>query len=216
MDMSHLVELAHKHLSDVSTYWLLKNDPTTEVVVKFNQYILDCLHRKVISQKEYDRLHIPEDTCTQAVCFFAKDSQVPLEGSTNCLMYRWSYLQGIGFLDKLLKPLMKGTESYLKNSTQLVNILAEKRFPAKSYLIILDIECLYTNISHDQAIVTFLRIFKNHPQVIFLLDLLKFVLKKNIFEFDDLIFTQICSLAMGTKLAPALATIYIRHLKKTF
>ena len=105
---------------------------------------------------------------------------------------------------------MRSTKSYLKNSTQLVNILSNKRIPANAFLICLDIESLYTNISHDQAIITFLKIFKNHPQLTFLLDLLKFVLKNNIFEFDNLTFTQTCGLAMGTKLAPALATIYIQ------
>ena len=55
MDSSHLVELAHKHLNDETTYQLLKYDPTPEVVARFNQYILDCLRRGVISQKEHDR-----------------------------------------------------------------------------------------------------------------------------------------------------------------
>ena len=73
------------------------------------------------------------------------------------------------FLDRLLQPHMKGTESYLNNSTQLVNILRNKRIPIHSYLITLDIESLYTNISHDQAIITFLKIFKGHPQLVFLL-----------------------------------------------
>ena len=85
-----------------------------------------------------------------------------------------------------------------------------------AYFITLDIESLYTNISHDETIITFLKIFKHHPQKVFLLDLLKFVLKNNIFEFDSLVLMQTCGLAMETKLAPALATIYIRQLEETF
>ena len=73
-------------------------------------------------------------------------------------------------------------------------------------------------IRHDVYVMlyNFLRIFKSHPQKLFLLDLLKYVLKNNVFKFDNLIFTQTCGLAMGTKLAPALATIYIRHMKESF
>lgn len=111
---------------------------------------------------------------------------------------------------------MKSTKSYLKNSTQLDNILRNKRIPTNSFLITLDIKSLYTNISRDQAITTFLKVFKGHPQLMFLLDLLKFVLKSNIFEFDNLVFTQTCGLAMGTKLAPALATIFIGQLEEAF
>ena len=111
---------------------------------------------------------------------------------------------------------MKNTKLYLRNSTQLVNILRNKRIPTNSYLITLDIESLYTNISHEQAIISFLKVFDGHPQLVFLLDLFKFVLKSNIFEFDNLVFTQTCSLAMGTKLAPALATIFIGQLEEAF
>lgn len=54
-DTSHLAELAHKHLSYINTYLLLKYDPTPEVVLRFNQYILDCLRRGVISQRQHDK-----------------------------------------------------------------------------------------------------------------------------------------------------------------
>ena len=125
MDTSHLAELAHKYLSDVNTYRLLKNDPTPKVVVKFNQYILDCLHKRVISQKEYDRYAHTNNVLS------AQDTQMPYE-----VYGRLSHVQTVlytcrasAFLDKLLQPYMKSTKSYLKNSTQLVNILADKRFP---------------------------------------------------------------------------------------
>ena len=44
---------------------------------------------------------------------------------------------------------------------------------------------------------------------------MKYVLKNNIFKFDDLLFTQVCGIAMGTKLVPALATVYIGQIEET-
>ena len=216
MNMSQLVELAHKHLSDSSTYQLLTYDPTPEVVLRFNHYIQECKKRGVISKEVFDKLCLPGDTSTQTIYFLPKLHKNPLAlrpiiSCTNGPTYTAS-----AFLDKLLQPHMKRTKSFLKNSTHLINILSNKRIPTDSLLITLDIESLYTNISHDQAIITFLRIFKNHPQLVFLIDLLKYVLKSNIFKFDTLTFTQTCGLAMGTKLAPALATIYIGHLEEAF
>ena len=64
--------------------------------------------------------------------------------------------------------------------------------------------------------MSFLRKFKTHPKKIFLLDLLKYVLKNNVFQFDNLTFTQLCGIAMGTNLAPALATIVIGDLEENF
>lgn len=49
----------------------------------------------------------------------------------------------------------------------------------------------------------------------FFLDLLNFVLC-NVFTFGSLFFIQTCGLAMGTKLAPALATIVIADLEEEF
>ena len=59
--------------------------------------------------------------------------------------------KALAFLDRLLQPHTRSTKSYLKNSTQLVNILSNRRIPKNAFLICLDIESLYTNISHDQG-----------------------------------------------------------------
>ena len=42
------------------------------------------------------------------------------------------------------------------------------------------------------------------------------MLKNNVFQFDNLTFTQLCGIAMGTKLASALASIYIGNLEESF
>ena len=116
------------------------------------------------------------------------------------------------FLYRLLQLYMKLVESYITNANDLVLILQNLKIPIGSYLVSLDIKSLYTNITHEEAIMTPLRKFKSHPSKVSLLDLLKYVLKTNVFKFNDLIFTQVCGIAMGTKLAPALATIYIGEL----
>ena len=46
--------------------------------------------------------------------------------------------------------------------------------------------------------------------------LLRYVLFNNIFTFDGEIFRQICGLAMGTKLAPALATLVSAKMEEEF
>ena len=98
----------------------------------------------------------------------------------------------------------------MKNSTDLIHTLSHTRIPKKVYFITLDIESFYTNISHNEAIASFLKIFERHPQKVFLLDLLKYVLKK-LFKFDNLLFTQTCGIAMGMKLAPACTGYHIHR-----
>ena len=84
-----------------------------------------------------------------------------------------------------------------------------------SYLASLDIESLYTNISFDMEIEVFLKIFAGHPRLIFYLDLLKYVLKNNIFQFSGKIYHQVCGTAMGTTMAPALASV-VAHYEDRF
>ena len=131
MDTSSLIGLAHKHLSDKNTYRLLKHDPTPEVVVRFNQYILDWLRRGVISQREHDRLHLSENTCTQIMYFLPKIHKSPLKVRPIVSCTGGPTYKALAFLDRLLQPHMKARQSFLKNSTQLVNILRTKNTDSK-------------------------------------------------------------------------------------
>ena len=138
MNSSHLVELAHAHLSDQKTYQLLKMDPTPEIVKRFNQYLRDCKAKKIITERQFQRLHLQENTSTQTIYFLPKLHKNPLKlrpiiSCTNGPTHTASI-----FLDKLLYPHMRPTKSYLKNSTHLIHILEKTRIPPKAYLITLD------------------------------------------------------------------------------
>ena len=88
--------------------------------------------------------------------------------------------------------------------------------PKHSLLVTMDIESLCTNISDEQAIISLFKKFKKHPLKIIFLYVLKYLLKNNAFQFDGFTFTQTCGMAMGTKLAPDLAIMYIGNLEEEF
>ena len=58
--------------------------------------------------------------------------------------------------------------------------------------------------------------FKSHPPKVFLLDLPEYVLKNNVFQFDEYVFTQLCGTAVVVELALALASTYIGYLREAF
>ena len=120
------------------------------------------------------------------------------------------------FLNVILQPHMKQTRSYCKNATHIVNILKTTKITPTSFLASLDIESLYTNISFDMAIQVMLKIFSKHPRLVLYLDLLKYVLKNNIFQFNGKIYHQICGIAMGTTMAPALASIVVAYYEEEY
>ena len=120
------------------------------------------------------------------------------------------------FLNVILQPHMKRTRSYCKNATHILNILNTTKIPPTSFLASLDIESLYTNISFDMAIEVMLKFFSKHPRLVLYLDLLKYVLKNNIFQFNGKIYHHICGIAMGTTMAPALASIVLAHYEEEY
>ena len=119
-------------------------------------------------------------------------------------------------MDKILQPLMREVPSYVRYSMGIIKMLKKESFFTTLLLAKLDVESLYTNISHTRAISTFIRLFQSHPAFVFLLDLLRFILFNNIFKFNGEMFRQICGLAMGTKLAPALATLVLAEMEEEF
>lgn len=133
-------------------------------------------------------------------------------------MYGGTYYcsRASGDLDSLLQPHIRRVDSFTKNSTEIVNTLEDMTLSRNTLLCMLDIDSLYTNTTREQAILAFTHRFNSHPKFVFLIDLLKFVLKNNVFCFDRRAFTQKCGIAIGTKLAPALATIVVADFEKKF
>ena len=66
------------------------------------------------------------------------------------------------------------------------------------------------------AIDVLLKIFANHPRLVLYLDLVKFVLKNNVFQFSGKIYHQLCGIAMGTTMAPALASIVVAYYEEEY
>lgn len=216
MDRQHYLKLAWDHLGDESTYCPLTTDPTPDIVNRFNAYIARCLSDKVIDAGLADRLRLPPDTSTQSIYFLPKIHKHPVKIRPIVSCTGGPTSRASGYLDGLLQPYMKRVDSYVENSIEIANTLEDMTLPCHTLLCTLDINSLYTNITHEQAILAVTRRLSNHPKFVFILDLLKFVLKNNVFTFDGRTFTQKCGIAMGTKLAPALATIVVADFEEKF
>ena len=58
------------------------------------------------------------------------------------------------FVDKLLQPIAKEQESYLKDSTDFINFIERKRVPYNAILVSMDVTSLFTNIPQEEGIET--------------------------------------------------------------
>ena len=120
------------------------------------------------------------------------------------------------FVDYHLQPLVHKLPSFVKDTNDFLNkLLTIGKLPANSLLVTLDVSSLYTNISHNKGINACdyylrTRLHSNIPTGT-LCDLIRMILTMNNFSFNDNHYLQIHSTAMGTKMAPSFANLFLAH-----
>ena len=125
------------------------------------------------------------------------------------------------YLDFIFQPLVKQLPSYIKDTTHTLNLLESfNRNPTfqPKLLFTLDVCSLYTSIPHRDGLKA-LKFFLDSrpplsgPPTDLLIRLAELVLTLNTFEFKGEVFHQISGVAMGTKMGPSYANLFMGHLE---
>ncbi|KAJ8029907.1 Proline-rich transmembrane protein 1 [Holothuria leucospilota] len=124
-----------------------------------------------------------------------------------------------GYVDNLLQPLLPRIPSFIKDTTHFLQTLQDiENLTENTLLVTMDVSSLYSNIPHVegvQACEDFLR--KCGFEENFLRDIcsiIRFILLHNHFEFNSRHFLQIQGTAMGTKMAPSYANVFMDALEQ--
>ena len=126
-----------------------------------------------------------------------------------------------GFVDSILQPLLQKIPSYLKDTTHFIrNLSYIGTLAPGSILISMDVNSLYINIPHADGVAACRAFLNKHniqsdiaTNIPILID---FILKHNTFTFNDKYYLQINGTAMGTKMAPAYAIIFMESVEFFF
>jgi hypothetical protein len=126
------------------------------------------------------------------------------------------------FVDYFLQLLVRQTRSYIKDITHfLPKITSFGPIPPGSLLVTLDVTSLYTNIPHLEgkwAVAKQLaakRPVSTTPSNQSLIQLLQLVLTKNNFQFSNQHYLQTSGTAMGTRVAPSYANLFMADFEET-
>ena len=124
------------------------------------------------------------------------------------------------YLDHWLQPLAKSLPSYIKDTKEFVKYTESTKLPKDCILCTLDVSSLYTNIPTEDGIHAALQAIENWenkdplcPPTNWLKKLLELILYQNVFRFNDKFYIQKQGTAMGTKMAPAYANIFMGTLE---
>ena len=117
--------------------------------------------------------------------------------------------------------MVKSIDSYIKDTTHfLCKIQSVTNLPSNTLLVTLDVTSLYTNIPHDEGIAACATALNTRqsqlPPTADLVTLITHILKKNSFEFGDRHYLQIHGTAMGTRMAPSYANLFMANLEVSF
>lgn len=126
------------------------------------------------------------------------------------------------FLDTIFQPIVQTLPTYIKDTNHALTLLHNIPIQATRHLTIftMDVTALYTSIPHADGLKA-IRHFV-HQQIIpgispdAIVRLTELVLTLNSFEFNDKFFHQISGVAMGTKMGPSYANLFMGHLEERF
>ena len=215
MDRDWYINECLRQLNDTKFYKLLDNDITTDILKRKPKYT-ERMNRDKIINEETKRHLTQTDPKLGRIYIFPKvhkqgNPERPIASSNSHPTERFSQ-----FVDHHLKPLVQTTQSFIKDTTHFLNKLEQLgQLPPNGLLVTLDVSSLYNNIPHNEGITAcrhFLDTRDRNSTAVgteSLCDLIRMILTMNNFTFNDKHCLQIHGTAMGTRIAPSYANLFL-------
>ena len=116
------------------------------------------------------------------------------------------------FVDRLLQPIAKEQESYLKDSTDFITFIERTKVPENAILVSMDVTGLYTNLPQEEGIDIVCNAYESYYlgespiPTQYLKRALELILQENLIQFTGKDYLQTQGTAMGTKMVVFFAT----------
>ncbi|CAJ0945054.1 unnamed protein product [Ranitomeya imitator] len=213
MNTSDYMKEANRQLMDTHCTKKLESDPTQDYYKELNK-LVSCLPEESIRADDL----IPGSPRTETFDMLRKihKSGNPERPIISCVGTLTEPVSG--WVEGILKPLVKDTPSFIQDTTNLLNKLSAKGpLPEGTILVTMDVESLYSNISHQDGLNACKFFLENTgTDADSVLKLIKLILTHNYFEFDNKIYLQKTGTAMGSKMATQYANLFMAKLESDF
>ena len=121
------------------------------------------------------------------------------------------------FVDENIKNLAQQVPSYIKDTTHFLTLIQDITTNPDDLLVTIDVSSLYTNIIHEEGLDAMEQWMIANNTSLQRANLIKtlgnLVLKNNYFEFNGNLYLQKQGTAMGTRMAPNYAIIYMHKIE---
>ena len=228
MDKEAYLQEAMRQLNDSEIYQPLVKDSTRDMIKKVNERIQETHRKGNIDDKTRDYLLDSGDERAGKFYLLPKIHKKGCPGRPVISGCNTPTEKISRFVDHHLRPLVPEINSYIKDTNDFIRKLMEiDTLPDGAILCTVDVVGLYPHIPHDEglqavkeALVAWdsnlderkkLGDLKND-----IVDLTEIVLKNNNFVFDGKHFIQKLGTAIGTRMAPSYANIFMDKLERQF
>jgi hypothetical protein len=121
------------------------------------------------------------------------------------------------YVDLHINPYLSHIPSHIKDTNHFIDICKDIKLEPDDKIVTFDISSLYTDIPHPEgieAIKTFLTPHLGDRKANMVASMTELVLTGNIFEFDNRLYLQKTGTAMGSRMAPGYACIFVSQLEE--
>ena len=216
--------------NSASCFQVINENPIFELIQEVHLTLMDLRDQGFINQSLFDML-IPSEKARCPCLYGLPKIHKSIIALRPIVSGNEHATEPISiFLDYILQPYAIESDFYLKDTTDLLNILSNLTLPPDDpnlLLFNLDVVGMYTNIPLKEASSSIdIRISANPSLLIrgktfyskyLIKKLVELTLNNNFFQFNDVFYHQILGIAMGTPCACTVSDIFIcLFMKKAF
>lgn len=217
LNKADYINEANRQLNNVTHYSPTPRDPTSDFQKEINKFIDSSVRANSLPIEALSclRRQHPRTPCL----YFLPKIHKPNNPGRPIVSGCGSPTEPISqFVDKILCPFVPTLPSYIKDTGHFLQILEGiQRIQPGDYLMTIDVSALYTNIPHVEGIQAAQKFLLQRPSfdppTHTVLRLIHLILTKNAFMFNNKFYHQTKGTAMGTKMAPTYANLFMGHLE---
>jgi len=220
LNTTDYLQEAKRQLDNDTYYKRIEEDCTSVYEQKIN-HCIDNLVKNEEIQHDVAKLLKPAQSRTPIFYMLPKIHKInnpgrPVISSVNSHTEKMS-----AYVDEFLRPIAERLPSYIRDTTDFIQRMKVlRKLPVECYLVTLDVSSLYKNIDIDEGLTVvqeeLMKTDRVKPSPQTLTCLLEKVLRSNNFTFNDEHFIQIKGTAMGTRVAPNFANVYMGRFEENF
>lgn len=222
LDRSQYQNMVHQLLSDETVYEKVPCDPGNSIKAELDALVEQAFSDGILDTRTRDFLitEFPITPLFYALPKIHKNLSHP-PGRPIVAGTESVFQPAAVFLDKILQPKVIKTQSFLLDTGDFLNRIKDlTQLPSNTWLCSMDVNSLYTSIPHREGIEV---IRQNLAEMelpeglcTLLLELLRLILTKNFFCYENQFFIQKQGTAMGSNVAPSYANLFMDHFEKTY